>query len=242
MSNDLVPAEKLSAAMAALPRPRMREFVRALYDPTIKPGHGRFAEAARRAGYEGTAEHIGRTAQRLLRHPLVIKAMEEQHALAIRHQSPDAVHATRNLVMDPTHKDHWKAVAMIHDRTIGPTVQKVDHTVTVEIDNSKVLVSELRKEMRLPGATEEFLISKYGGGPGGYWTLKAQIDEEDRERARVEANTIEGEFEEVENHGVVPLEVADHEVEVSNVKTVSSDAHTENISKSEPEEDWSWMT
>lgn len=193
MPNDLVPQEKLPPALAALPRPAMRAFVLHMNDPDLN-GRGRFVDAARRAGYTGPPEIVGRTAQRLLRHPLVVKAMEEQHLLLLRHMGPDAISATRNLVEDNTHKDHWKAVNMIHERVIGAVTQKHEVAVTVEVDNSKMLRTMLRQEMRA-GANEEYLLNRYGRGPQGYLDMKAEIEAEDRERARADANVVEGEFE-----------------------------------------------
>lgn len=193
MPNDLTVPEKLSPAMAALPRPAMREFVRHLFDPDLN-GRGRFVDAARRAGYTGDPATVGRTAQRLLRHPLVIAAMKEIGDFSIRHMLPDAINAQREIVNDPEHKDRLKASNVILDRSIGAIAQKHEHAVTVEVDYRKIDLLELREDLR-NGANEEYLIAKYGGGAGGYHTLLGQIQREDRERTRAGENVVEGEFE-----------------------------------------------
>jgi hypothetical protein len=120
-------------AMAALPNDRQRAFVVALYDEEApRKGDGLLIYAARAAGY-GTAtsstKSLGVIANRIVHDGRVQAAIVEHSRSVLRAVPPEAIRALKDLIRDPKHRDHARAIAMVVDRT--DPLQTM-HTVKVE--------------------------------------------------------------------------------------------------------------
>ncbi len=103
---------------------RQQKFVRALL--VAKPGYGAATKAYRAAGYR--AAKPAREAFSLIRNPKVIEAISEEAKKLTRGIGhAEAVAALFNMIRDPKHRDHARAVASILDR-VDPvmSVQKID--------------------------------------------------------------------------------------------------------------------
>jgi phage terminase small subunit len=113
----------LGPKMAAL-NERQRNFVHAIL--TRKPGRGAATEAYKLAGYR--ARWPNKEAHSLLRNPKVIDAINEEAKKVVRGAGlAEAIVALQNMVRDPSHRDHARAVATILDRTDPVvTTQKID--------------------------------------------------------------------------------------------------------------------
>lgn len=114
---------ELGPAMQRLTE-RQRAFVRALL--TGKPGYGSVTKAYRAAGYR--ASKPNREGFALVRTPKVIEAISEEAKKLTRGVGhAEAVAALFNMIRDPKHRDHARAVATILDR-VDPviTTQKID--------------------------------------------------------------------------------------------------------------------
>jgi hypothetical protein len=130
--------------MKALPSDRHRAFVCALYE--IERGLGATTKAAKMAGF-GTSTTSAVSwraiAYRLAHDDKILAAIHEEDQRRIRTSAPRAIRALTNLVEDPDHKDHGRAIAMILDR-VHPA--ETHHTVEVRhhIDHDAEAVTQLR--------------------------------------------------------------------------------------------------
>jgi hypothetical protein len=127
---DDVPA--FGPKMAALP-PKRRALVIALFDDDApRKGDGLLAFAAQRAGY-GTPTSSPRSlcviAGRIVHADEVQEAIAEHSHRVMRTIPPEAIRALKELIRDPKHRDHMKAIAAVIDRT--DPLQTL-HTVKVE--------------------------------------------------------------------------------------------------------------
>lgn len=133
MSADLIELPAYGPKMLALRTDKQRAFVAALFsEEAPEKGDGLYVFAAREAGY-GNAERtttnkaFGVIAARLKQDPHVREAIDEYARVALRTLSPEAVAALKQLLRDPKHRDHMRAIAAIADR-----VAPIEHTVTVQ--------------------------------------------------------------------------------------------------------------
>jgi hypothetical protein len=127
---DDVPA--FGPRMASLP-PKRRALVMALFDDDApRKGDGLLAFAAQRAGY-GTPTSSHRSlcviAGRIVHDDQVQEAIAEHSHRVMRTIPPEAIRALKDLIRDPKHRDHMKAIAAVIDRT--DPLQTL-HTVKVE--------------------------------------------------------------------------------------------------------------
>ena len=184
---------QMGEAMKALPNDRWRAFVRALVADT--KGFGAVTRAARTAGF-GRANtkpsSLSKQAHDLSRDERVIAAIAEESRKVIRVGHPEAVTALFNLVRDPEHRDHARAVAMVIDRC-DPAITKhmVDVTHRHE-DPDRTALEEL-KALRHLGATRDKLLELFG--PNGLDRLEALEAVENAQRASA-AKVIEHRAEE----------------------------------------------
>jgi phage terminase small subunit len=153
---------ELGPAMRAL-NDRYRAFVE--FYLLEKPGRGAQTAAARRAGFgtpRTTALSMAQIAYRLMRDERIVAAIAEESRKLLRAGAPDAVKALRNMVNDPAHKDHARAVAMLLDRS-DPIVthQQIDVTHK-HVDPDTEAIEELRA-LRQLGTSREKLIELFGG-------------------------------------------------------------------------------
>jgi hypothetical protein len=125
-------APEWGPAMAALSEKR-RAFVVALFDENApNKGNGLFVFAARLAGYgtpTSSKQSLGVIAGRIAHDDRVQAAIVEYSHRALRAIPPEAIRALKDLIRDPKHKDHARAIAMVIDR--ADPLQTV-HTVRVE--------------------------------------------------------------------------------------------------------------
>jgi hypothetical protein len=186
---------QLGPAMKALPNERWRTFVE--FYLLEKPGYGAQVNAARRAGFgkpKSTPLNMARIASRLMRDDRVIAAIGEEARKLLRGGAPDAVKALQNMIRDPKHKDHARAVAMLLDRVDPITSHQHVEVVHKHLDLDTEGIEELRA-LRQLGTTREKLIELFGGN--GLARLEALEAADAAQRAQ-NAKVIEGEAVEIE--------------------------------------------
>ncbi|MGA8696884.1 MAG: hypothetical protein WB689_24215 [Xanthobacteraceae bacterium] len=153
----------IGQAMRALPNNQWRAFVE--FYLLEKPGHGAQTRAARRAGFGNASSsplNMARIASRLMRDDRIQAALSEEARKIIRGGGVEASKALMNLVRDPEHRDHARAIAMVLART-DPEIQRHDLHVTHKIlDPVEEELEELRAA-RAIGATREKLLELFGG-------------------------------------------------------------------------------
>jgi hypothetical protein len=181
---------ELGPAMRALPNDRWRAFVE--FYLLEKPGRGAQTAAARRAGFgkPGTRPILmANIAARLMRDERIVAALAEEARKILRAGAPAAAKALINLVNNPDHKDHARAVGMLLART-DPEVQRHDLHVTHKIvDPDQEALEELRA-LRQLGTSQEKLRELFGGN--GLARLE-RLEAADTARRALEAKIIEGE-------------------------------------------------
>jgi hypothetical protein len=122
-------------ALRDLPNDRQRSFVRALFDEEAPPkGEGLFLFAARQAGNgaaDGASSNkvLGVIANRLVHDARVQRAIALFSRSTLRAISPEAIRALKQVIRDPKHRDHMRAIAAVADR-ISPL--QTNHAVVVE--------------------------------------------------------------------------------------------------------------
>ena len=153
----------MGPAMRALPNNQWRAFVE--FYLLEKPGHGAQTRAARQAGFGNpntTPLNLARIASRLMRDDRIVAALTEEARKIVRGGGVEASKALMNLVRDPEHRDHARAIAMVLART-DPEIQRHDLQVTHKIlDPVEEELEELRAA-RAIGATREKLLELFGG-------------------------------------------------------------------------------
>ena len=153
---------ELGPAMKALPNDRWRMFVE-LY-LLEKPGHGAQTRAARRAGFGHPSTkpvNMARIASRLMSDDRIIAALSEEARKIVRSSAPEAARALINLVRDPAHKDHGRAIAAVMDR-VDPITSRHEIDVTHRtVDPDQEAIEELRALRKL-GTSRERLLELYG--------------------------------------------------------------------------------
>jgi phage terminase small subunit len=151
---------ELGPAMKVL-NERQRAFVR--YLVTEKPGYGALTRAYRKAGYgkNSKAATLAKEAHHMSRDERIIAAIAEECRKVIRLGHPEAVAAMFNMIRDPAHRDHARAVMGLLDR-VDPIATKHSIDVTHRtIDPDHEALEELRAARKL-GATREKLVELYG--------------------------------------------------------------------------------
>jgi hypothetical protein len=180
---------ELGPAMRALPNDKWRAFVFALVSDT--KGHGAATRAALAAGFgRPTTKRttLTKDAYHLRHDERVIAAIAEESRKMLRVGHPEAVAALYNVIRDPTHRDHMRAVAALLDRA-DPVISKhlVDVTHRTE-DPDRAALEEL-KALRKLGTPREKLLELYG--PNGLDRLEIMETAETAQRA-ASAKLIEG--------------------------------------------------
>ena len=180
---------QLSPEMRGLPNDEWRRF--ALELVTGSPGHGRYANAARAAGFgkNSTPTNLAKIAWRMAHDDRVIAAVASESRRLLRGGHPEAVNALHNIIRDPQHRDHGRAVLALLDR-VDPVVSKQDISVTHRvIDPDQEALEELRA-LRQLGVSREVMIQNFGGN--GLARLE-RLEAADNARRATEAKMIEGE-------------------------------------------------
>jgi len=135
---------QLGPAMRALPNDQWRTFCHELV--TGKPGHGRYARAARAAGFgkDSTPENVAKIAWRMAHDDRMIAAIGEESRKYLRSAHPEAVAAILALVRNKNHRDHMRAITEVLSRS-DPIVTKQDISVVHKIvDPDQEALEELR--------------------------------------------------------------------------------------------------
>jgi hypothetical protein len=186
---------QLGPAMKALPNDRWRDFVYHLIHQ--KPGHGMFTQAARKAGFgrESTPTNLAKMAWKLSHDERTIAAIAEETKKVIRAGAPEAANALLNLIRDPAHRDHGRAVAMLLDR-VDPVVSRHDIEVTHRVVDPDTEALEELRALRQLGTSREKLIELFGAN--GLDRIET-LDAADTARRAAEAKVIDGEVIEREN-------------------------------------------
>ena len=128
---------------------------------TGKPGWGAPTRAYRAAGFAGTQPTQTREAHRLCRDERVIAAIAEESRKVVRVGHPEAVNALFNMIRDPTHRDHARAVAAVLDRCDPVvTTQKIDVVHRHESPDQRAL--EELKALRKLGTPRSTLLELFG--------------------------------------------------------------------------------
>ena len=144
--------------MASLSDKR-RALVCALFDDDAPAkGDGLLVYAARKANY-GTAtsstKSLGVIAGRIIHDDDVQDAIKEHSHRVMRAIPPEAIRALKDLIRDPKHRDHARAIAMVLDRTdplqTVTTLKVEDHRPASPEITAKVLarIDELARRAGL---------------------------------------------------------------------------------------------
>ncbi|MGB6536054.1 MAG: hypothetical protein WBF58_08840 [Xanthobacteraceae bacterium] len=184
---------QLGPAMREL-NERQRAFVRFLV--TEKPGYGALTRAYRKAGYgkNSKAATLSKEAHHLSRDLRIIEAIAEESKKVIRVGHPEAVAALFNMIRDPRHRDHARAVAAVLDRC-DPAISKHSIDVTHRHEDPDRAALEELKALRQLGTPRQKLLELYG--PNGLDRLEALEAVENAHRAAA-AKIIDGEVMERE--------------------------------------------
>lgn len=179
---------ELGPAMKAL-NERQRAFVRHLV--TGKPGYGSLTQAARRAGYgrDSKPATLGKHAHDLSQNPKIIAAINEEAKKVIRGIGhAEAAAAVMNMIRDPSHRDHARAVDMVLSRA-DPVISKQSiDVVHRHLDLDREALEELKALRRLDTSREK-LLEIYG--PNGLDRIEALEAVENAQRAAA-AKVIDG--------------------------------------------------
>ena len=179
-------------AMKALPNDKWRDAVK--YYITGKPGYGAQTHAAYRAGFgkpHTTPLVMAHIASRLFSDERVVAAIAEESRKIIRVGAPEAVAALLNLIRNPEHKDHARAIAIVLDRTDPVTTHQHIDVTHRNVDPQQEAIEELRA-LRQLGTTREKLLELFGGN--GLARIEALEAADTVQRAN-NAKVIDGEVE-----------------------------------------------
>jgi hypothetical protein len=166
MSGELAQPDDWGAygpAMKALPNDRWRAFVRHMVSDT--KGYGAATRAAWAAGFGKTTTKpstLSKLAYQLSHDERMIAAIAEESRKITRVGHPEAVTALFNLVRNPEHRDHARAVAMVIDRC-DPAITKQFVDVTHRHEDPDRTALEELKALRQLGTPRDKLLELYGG-------------------------------------------------------------------------------
>ncbi len=209
MSNDITTAPRnrrtpkdwgqLGLAMQALPNNQWRDMVYHLVNQ--KPGHGALTRACRAAGFgkNSNPTNLAKLAWRMSRDERLIAAVAEESKKVIRLGHPEAAAAVLNLIRNPRHRDHMRAVDAVLSRA-DPIESHSRHNIEVlhrTIDPDREALEELRA-LRHLGTPREKLLTLFGHN--GLDRIEA-LEAADISRRADSAKVIEGKAVEMETAG-----------------------------------------
>ena len=148
-------------AVQALPNQRWRDFV--YHYVTQPPGHGALTNAARLAGFgkSSTPTILAKIAWQLSHDERMIAAIAEVSRAIVRRCAPEAANALLELVRDPEHRDHARAISMVLART-DPEVARHDISVTHKVIDEDEEARQELAALRALGTTREKLLELFG--------------------------------------------------------------------------------
>ena len=181
---------ELGPAMKALPNNKWRAFVDFLI--IENPGHGAQTNAARRAGF-GHARtsplNMAKIASRLMRDERMQAAIAEEARKVLRGSAPEAAKALIELVRNPEHRDHARALQMVLART-DPEITRHDMNITHKIIDPDTEALEELRALRALNTSHDKMLEVFGvNGLDRLLTLEAA----DQARRADAAKVIEGE-------------------------------------------------
>jgi phage terminase small subunit len=163
---------QLGAAMRALPTDQMRRFVLAF---VADGGRGSYARVYKAAGYVAKNPRVD--GWKLAHDDRVQAAIAEESKKLLRGAHPLAVRALLNLVNDPSHRDHGRAISLLLGR-VDPEIGRQDLSVThrVELSADDEALEQYRVMVEL-GVSREKLRDLFGGNllPRLQQRLEAQM-------------------------------------------------------------------
>ena len=152
---------ELGPAMKALPNDRWREFV--YHFTRATPRKGALVAAYRAAGFGqgSTPASQAKAAWLMSRDERTIAAIAEESKKILRVAYPEGANALLNLIRDPTHKDHGRALGMLMDRVYPIETRHTMEVVHKTVDPDVEAIEELRA-LRQLGTSREKLIELFG--------------------------------------------------------------------------------
>ncbi|MCA1514550.1 hypothetical protein [Bradyrhizobium sp. NBAIM01] len=179
---------QLGPAMRALPNDQWRAFCHELI--TGKPGHGRYARAARAAGFgkDSTTPNVAKIAWKIAHDDRMIAAIAEESRKYLRGSHPEAVAALLAMIRDSKHRDHGRAVLSLLDR-VDPVVSKQTVDITHRVVDPDAEALEELRALRQLGVSREKMLETFGGN--GLARLE-RLEAADAARRAMEAKLIDG--------------------------------------------------
>jgi len=191
---------ELGPAMKALPNDQWRDFVYHFVNLTGQ--RGAQVAAARAAGFskDSNPSNAAKRAYFLAHDQRMIAAIAEESKKILRVAYPEGAAALINLIRNPEHRDHGRAIAMLLDRVFPAETKHNVEVVHKTIDPDQEALEELRA-LRHIGASREKLIELFGGN--GLSRLE-KLEAAELERRAMSAKVIDGEAVEIVQEDEAP--------------------------------------
>ena len=192
---------ELGPAMKALPNDAWREFVYCYV--TQKPRKGALVGAARQAGFckNSTPATAAKLAWKMAHDERAIAAITEESRKILRVAFPEGANALLNLVRDPDHREHGRAIGLLLERVFPAETRHNVEVVHKIVDPDSEALEELRALRKL-GTSREVLLELFGSN--GLDRIE-RLEAADNARRARDAKVIDGE---------VVSEVVPEEIEV----------------------------
>jgi hypothetical protein len=176
-------------AMRALPNDGWREFVYRL--AREKPRRGALVAAARAAGFcKGSTPAIAaKLAWKMAHDERAIAAITEESKKILRVAFPEGANALLNLVRDPEHREHGRAIGLLLERVFPAETRHSVEVVHKVVDPDQEALEELRA-LRLLDTPREKLLTLFGHN--GLDRIE-RLEMADNFRRANEAKVIDGE-------------------------------------------------
>jgi hypothetical protein len=187
------PEPEYGPAMKALPNARWRAFVEfyLLGAPSRAGMVSNQAAAARRAGFgtsKTTPRAMAHMGWRLMQDQRMVEAIAEESRKLLRSGHPEAVAALKNMIRNPEHPGHARAVGMLLDR-VDPVESRQQIEVTHKIIDPDQEALEELKALRALHTPHEKMLEVFGCN--GLDRLLA-LEAADQARRAEAAKVIEG--------------------------------------------------
>jgi hypothetical protein len=181
---------ELGPCMKALPNDAWRDFVYSLVRQ--KPRRGALVAAARAAGFckNSTPAIAAKQAWKMAHDERAIAAIAEESKKILRVAFPEGANALLNLVRDPEHREHGRAIGMLMDRVFPAETRHSVEVVHKTVDPDQEALEELRA-LRALDTPRTKLLELFGSN--GLDRLE-RFEAADNLRRANEAKVIEGEL------------------------------------------------
>ena len=182
--------------MKNLANDQQREFVYLLVHAS--PARGALVQAYRDAGYgQGSTPAIqARAAWKLSHDERVIAAIAEESRKIIRVAFPEGANALLNLIRDPDHKEHGRALGLLMERVFPAETKHSVEVVHKTVDPDLEALEEVRA-LRHLGTERPKLLELFGHN--GLDRLEV-LEASDNARRAEQAKVIDAEATEVAPH------------------------------------------